>query len=66
MTRYIIWGLEKAGLAWSVHWPKPEKLETVATVSEDEAGAMLLFGANIRDPSLSAERSETPSLSTRD
>ena len=52
LTRYIIWGLEKCGLAWSVHWPKPEKLETVAPVSEDEAGALLLFGAQIRDPSL--------------
>jgi hypothetical protein len=20
-TRYVIWGLEKVGLAWSVHWP---------------------------------------------
>ncbi len=53
----MIWGLEKVGLAWSVHWPKPAKEEVIAAVSEDEAGAMLLFGAQIRDPSLNAAKS---------
>src|SRR3712207_7145116 len=36
LTRYVIWGLERVGLAWSVHWPKPEKKETIATVSRSE------------------------------
>ena len=60
LTRYVIWGLEKCGLAWNVHWPKPAKLETVAPVSEDEAGAMLLFGARIKDPSLGANVEAAP------
>ena len=58
MTRYVIWIMEKVGLAWSVHWPKPEPLKEVDPVSADEAGALLLFGAKIQDPSLDASRSE--------
>ncbi len=56
MTRYVIRGLEKCGLAWSVHWPKPEEVKEVDPVSADEAGAMLLFGAQIKDPSVDAPK----------
>ncbi len=75
LTRYLIWGLEKAGLAWNVHWPKPEKMETIAPVTEDEAGALLLFGAQIKDPVAQRERraaglvgeiAREPALSRRD
>jgi fatty-acid desaturase len=57
LTRYIIWSLEKCGLAWNVVWPQPEVVSNaVDPVSADEAGALLLFGAQIRDPRLDAEK----------
>jgi stearoyl-CoA desaturase (delta-9 desaturase) len=57
LTRYIIWSLEKCGLAWNVVWPQPEvSPDAVDPVSADEAGALLLFGAQIRDPRLDAEK----------
>jgi stearoyl-CoA desaturase (delta-9 desaturase) len=61
ITRYIIWTLEKCGLAWSVVWPKPaEEGAEVDPVSADQAGALLLFGAQIEDPSLKAKRTDSP------
>ena len=51
-TRYVIWTLEKCGLAWNVVWPKPDDVKEVDPVSEDQAGALLLFGAQIKDPAL--------------
>lgn len=36
LTRYVIWLLERCGLAWSVVWPKPE-----AAVEEPEDEALL-------------------------
>lgn len=54
LTRYVIWCLEKVGLAWNVHWPKPEENLEVDPVSADQAGALLLFGAQIKDPQLDA------------
>ncbi len=59
LTRYFIWVLEKCGLAWSVHWPEATQ-KTADPVSADEAGALLIFGAQIQDPSLNAERSDRP------
>jgi hypothetical protein len=35
-----------------VVWPKPDDVKEVDPVSEDQAGALLLFGAQIKDPSL--------------
>lgn len=53
LTRYLIWTLEKCGLAWNVQWPKPDAIESEPDpVSADQAGALLLFGAQIKDPSL--------------
>ena len=51
-TRYVIWLLEKCHLAWNVHWPNPADLKDPDPVSADQAGALLLFGAQIKDPSL--------------
>jgi hypothetical protein len=40
-----------------VVWPQPEVApDAVDPVSADEAGAFLLFGAQIRDPRLDAEK----------
>jgi hypothetical protein len=58
LTRYIIWTLEKCGLAWNVVWPKPEAETAVDPVTEDQAGALLLFGAQIKDPRLDAQRDD--------
>ncbi len=58
LTRYLIWAFEKVGLAWSVQWPKPDAIKEVDPVSADQAGAMLLFGAQIKDPSLEASTCE--------
>ena len=59
LTKYIIRVFEKCGLAWSVVWPKPEAEITVDPVTPDQAGALLLFGAQIKDPSLEAEPDST-------
>ena len=55
LTRYIIWALEKCGLAWNVVWPRPNAETEVDPVTADQAGALLLFGAQIKDPRLDAE-----------
>jgi len=59
LTRYMIWSLEKVGLAWSVHWPKPEESPEVDPISADQAGALLLFGAQIKDPALDVRAEST-------
>ena len=59
LTRYIIWTLEKCGLAWNVVWPKPGAEIAVDPVTADQAGALLLFGAQIKDPRLDAKRDDT-------
>lgn len=61
LTRYVIWTLEKFGLAWSVQWPKPDAIKEVDPVSADQAGAMLLFGAQIKDPSVDIPRGDSKS-----
>jgi stearoyl-CoA desaturase (delta-9 desaturase) len=66
LTRYIIWALEKCGLAWNVVWPKPDADIAVDPVTEDQAGALLLFGAQIKDPRLDAKRDEADRVSNRD
>ena len=59
LTRYVIWSLEKCGLAWNVVWPKPDAETAVDPVTADQAGALLLFGAQIKDPRLDAKRDDT-------
>jgi hypothetical protein len=45
LTRYLIWTLEKCGLAWNVVWPEAETATSAGdAVSEDQAGALLIFG----------------------
>jgi stearoyl-CoA desaturase (Delta-9 desaturase) len=58
LTRYIIWALEKCGLAWNVVWPKPDAEVVVDPVTEDQAGALLLFGAQIKDPRLDSKHDD--------
>jgi stearoyl-CoA desaturase (delta-9 desaturase) len=35
LTRYIIWTLEKCGLAWKVVWPATETQESTPSVTEE-------------------------------
>jgi fatty-acid desaturase len=45
ITRYIIWTLEKTGLAWNVVWPEP--VEAKAEIETlDETGSFLLTSAD--------------------
>ena len=60
-TRYLIRAFEKCGLAWNVVWPTPEAENAVDPISADQAGALLLFGAQIKDPSLDIEPAEPKS-----
>jgi fatty-acid desaturase len=48
ITRYIIWALEKCGLAWNVVWLERDAEPDTASAA-DEAGAMLLFSGQQRD-----------------
>jgi hypothetical protein len=48
LTRYVIWTLEKCGLAWKVVWPAKETKNS-DTVSAESAGALLLTSAKAKN-----------------